>query len=138
MGHAGVCDKPTTLHARTGGATGGIYEFASEEFRKRWWHDVPLDHPSVFEIKCDTLDSLLLEYARNVTYFDFFSLDVEGAEMSVLQSVDFDRVGFGVVFVEADHHNERKNLAVKMLIVKGIPFCAGLRTILLVRESLVS
>ena len=34
-------------------------------------------------------------------YFDFFSLDVEGAEWSVLQSIDFTTSAFGVIFMES-------------------------------------
>lgn len=124
--HAGVCDAPTKLHYFDGikGArnsegpnpVGGIYEFASESFIQRWWKGVPLDHPDVQEIQCDTLDNLLLQHAPQTTFFDFYSLDVEGAELSVLNSIDFNRVGFGVVLVEADGHNEFKNLAMRQLL----------------------
>ena len=55
--------------------------------------------------------------------FDFFSLDVEGAEMSVLESIDFDRTAFGVVLIEADEHNEMKNLAMRQFLeLRGYTF----------------
>ena len=64
------------------------------------------------------------EHTHNIQFFDFFSLDVEGAEFEVLQSIDFDTVGFGVVLVEADHYNNhRKNLAVRTFMIdKGYSF----------------
>eukprot|EP00581_Thalassiosira_minuscula_P016441 CAMPEP_0183717138 /NCGR_PEP_ID=MMETSP0737-20130205/10835_1 /TAXON_ID=385413 /ORGANISM="Thalassiosira miniscula, Strain CCMP1093" /LENGTH=229 /DNA_ID=CAMNT_0025946521 /DNA_START=389 /DNA_END=1079 /DNA_ORIENTATION=+ len=114
--NAGVCNVPQKLHYFGGGATGGIYEFASPTFRQQWWKDIKLDDPRVQEIACDTLDNLLLEHAPTNTYFDFFSLDVEGAEFAVLKSVDWTRVGFGVILVEADNHNELKNLAMRETI----------------------
>ena len=53
-----------------------------------------------------------MKNAPNSTFFDIFSLDVEGAELAVAESIDFDRVGFGVVLVEAvqaDENNAEKN-----------------------------
>ena len=127
--NAGVCADPQTLHYfstvdngvlydkggykdRRSGAVSGIYEFAAESFIRRYWKNIPMNDPRVKEIECDTLDSLLLKNTPEQAYFDFFSLDVEGAELSVLQSTDFGRVGFGIIFVEADDHNEEKNLAI--------------------------
>lgn len=115
--NAGVCDAPQTLHYHDGGAYGqvaGIYEFSSPSFRKQYWGDASVE--GMKEIKCDTLDNLLGVSCANHTFFDFFSLDVEGAELSVLESVNFDRVGFGVVFFEADEHNLAKNLAARTIL----------------------
>ena len=49
-------------------------------------------------------------------HFDFFSLDVEGAEYGVLQSLDFTKYSFGIIVVEADGHNQIKNMAVRTLL----------------------
>jgi hypothetical protein len=47
-------------------------------------------------------------------------LDVEGAEFQVLESIDFDKSGFGIIFLEADEHNTRKNAACReYLFTKG-------------------
>lgn len=82
-----------------------------------------MDDPKVKEIECDTLDRLLLKHATEMNFFDFFSLDVEGAELAVLESVDFERVGFGIIFIEADKHNMLKNLAMRHLLEsKGYSF----------------
>jgi len=50
---------------------------------------------------------------RGILFFDFFSLDIEGAELGAVLAIDFDLVSFGVIFVEADEHNEMKNMAIK-------------------------
>ncbi|KAL9180013.1 hypothetical protein ACHAXT_007983 [Thalassiosira profunda] len=124
--NAGVCARPQTLHyVNSGrGAVNGIYEFASPSFRDQWWPGLEtLDDPRVHEIECDTLDALLLKHAPVQTFFDFFSLDVEGAEMSVLESIDFERTAFGVILVEADEHNEMKNLAMRQFLeLRGYTF----------------
>jgi len=116
---AGVCSQTETLHeVTTGVATpvGGIWEFAAPSFREQWWRDITLDSPGVNEIECNTLDNLLLKYAPHISVFDFLSLDVEGAELSVLESINHDRVQFGIVLVEADGHNQMKNDSVRKLL----------------------
>ncbi|KAL7553795.1 hypothetical protein ACHAWF_017147 [Thalassiosira exigua] len=130
--HAGVCASSQTLHSvqpQSGigvGAVGGIYEFAAPSFREQWWKDIELDGPGVKKIQCDALDRLLLKHAPDTTFFDFFSLDVEGAELTVLESTDFDRVGFGIIFVEADKHNDAKNLAMRRFLEgKGYTYLFG-------------
>ena len=124
--NAGVCDKQQTLHAvySKNPAVGGIYEFAAPSFKQQWWKNIDLENdPRVQQIECDTLDNLLLKYAPEATYFDFLSLDVEGAEFSVLKSIDFDRTQFGIAFVEADEHNEMKNIAMReFLEMEGYRF----------------
>ncbi|KAL3790801.1 hypothetical protein HJC23_004702 [Cyclotella cryptica] len=114
--HAGVCKEPQKLHAVNDGLTGGIYEFAAPSFIEQWWKDLSFDDPKVEEIECDTMDNILRKNAPTTTYFDFFSLDVEGAELAVLESIDFERVKFGIIFAEADKHNERKNLVLKQFL----------------------
>lgn len=126
--NAGVCNERRTLHYVNGsklpsGAVAGIYELASPSFRNQWWKGVSLSSPFLREIECVPMKDVLSEYAADVDYFDFFSVDVEGAEMEVLRSIDYTQVGFGVILVEADAHNELKNLAVKSLIEsKGYTF----------------
>lgn len=118
--NAGVCAEPQTLHYvsinKNRRPMNGIWEFAAPEFKEKWWHGVTLDSPKVHDIACDRLDSLLLQHAPGHTFFDFFSLDVEGAEFEVVKSIDWDRISFGIMVVEADAHNEVKNRAVQELI----------------------
>jgi len=74
------------------------------------------------------MKNILLETVGKNHHFDFFSLDVEGAEFEVLKSVDFDEVSFGIIFVEADAHNSQKNDAVKSLLKeKGYEFLYNTR-----------
>ena len=54
--------------------------------------------------------------ALGVQRDNFFSLDVEGAELAVLRTVDFGRVSFDVICVEADGHDEAKDAAVVSLL----------------------
>ena len=67
-------------------------------------------------IECEPLKSILENHAANTTYFDFFSLDVEGAELEALLSLDYSKVGFGIIFAEADAHNIMKNYALRTFL----------------------
>lgn len=112
--NAAVCEKKGTVHfvKADGSAIGGIYEFASKTFRERWWPGINLNSSQVTEVACTPLSEILAEHIDEANYFDFFSLDVEGAELEVVKSIDYDKVGFGIILVEADEHNEVKNEAV--------------------------
>ena len=113
--NAGVCEKEMDLHwVQSGPAVGGFQEFAHPDFQKRWWSEDDIKNAQV--IKCHTLEQILLDKVGPGFYFDFFSLDVEGAELSVLRSINFDLVGFGVILMEADRHNPTKNMAARELL----------------------
>ncbi|KAL3924227.1 MAG: hypothetical protein SGILL_001173 [Bacillariaceae sp.] len=127
--HAAVCDKRQTIHylskrdGKSGSAVDGIYEFMSESFRHAWWPGISLDTKSdqITEIECVPMNDILEQ--SPYTYYDFYSLDVEGAEFEVVQSIDFEKFSFGVILVEADGHNRRKNLALRTFVEsKGYTF----------------
>lgn len=125
--NAGVCDKPQTLHAVYSDhqAVGGLYEFAiSKSFKEQWWRGIELgDDPRVQAIECETLDNLLLTNAPEAIYFDFLSIDVVGADLAALRSIDFGRTQFGVILVASDEYNEMKNMAMRQfLLTKGYSF----------------
>jgi hypothetical protein len=71
-------------------------------------------------IACQPLRDILAAHSNDTehhsSYFDMFSLDVEGAELEVLKSLDFAQAGFGVILIEADQHNVAKNRAVQTLL----------------------
>ena len=114
--NAAVCEKKQKLHYYAKGAVSGIYEFASPSFREFWWKDITLDSPEVKEINCAPLTDILAENHVETNYFDFFSLDVEGAEGQVLKSIDFDKLGFGIIFVEADKNDPAKDEELRSIL----------------------
>lgn len=141
--NAAVCREPGTLHwvsAKKGnGAVNGVWEFASQDYRDMWWKKVQ-DPATLPTIQCSPLatimDQHLAHQPRVATtlnndqayyYFDFFSLDVEGAEWSVLQSIDWDRTAFGILFFETPQGkpDERKKMVEFMTQTQGyIPYKA--------------
>jgi hypothetical protein len=125
--HAAVCDVKQMVHYVNlkSRPAGGIWEFAAPSFRAERWGGIKLEQTT--PVECLPLAELLQEHVGggggDSFYFDFFSLDIEGAEMVALQSLDFNKVGFGILVVESDEHNERKNLALRMFLQdKGYTF----------------
>jgi hypothetical protein len=117
--HAGVCDTKRSVHyVEGGGPTGGIWELAPQSFKDQWWKGITLDSPKVQVVDCAPLTELLQSHLgrRSSFFFDFFSLDVEGAEFDILKTLDFARFGFGILLVEADVHNPLKNLVVRQFL----------------------
>jgi FkbM family methyltransferase len=51
-------------------------------------------------VMCSPLQDMLEEHAFNVSHVDFWSLDIEGHEMSVLQSIPWNTVSFGAILIE--------------------------------------
>jgi len=72
--------------------------------------------PSSLQVACKPLGAILREAA--VSRVDFFSLDVEGAELTVLQTLDPTAAPsmFGLIMIEQDGRNPTKDSAVRSLM----------------------
>jgi len=60
---------------------------------------------SEIEVRCYTLGELLEQH--NIDHVDYLDIDVEGAELSILENFDFDRFHVSIIAVEnnyRDHH----------------------------------
>jgi FkbM family methyltransferase len=69
---------------------------------------------SIEYVKTLTFDDIMANYP-NRTYIDFLSLDVEGSEFVVLNTIDFSKYKFGLLTIEnngelEDERNKGKNL----------------------------
>ena len=114
-----VCSSPRHVHfIESGdGAVTGILEFMAPSFRAAWHGaDVRELQKAAKTIKCEPLRSILANDLGPARHIDFLSLDVEGAELEVLKTVDFKKQQFGIIFYEADEHNTLKNEMMKSLL----------------------
>ena len=53
------------------------------------------------DVACINFNELIQKY--NISHIDYLSIDIEGGELSVLHSIDFDRVDISVVGVENNY-----------------------------------
>jgi hypothetical protein len=63
---------------------------------------------SIIKVKCYPLNDIL--NTMNIRVVDFWSLDTEGSEVSILKTVDFDSVMFGLLFIESNSVEHRENV----------------------------
>ena len=87
-----------------GGACDGIIEYMNDDhikfFHPNWMNRTLW--PSLPTIDCLPLTDLLLQH--NIVHVDFFSLDVEGAEMEVLRSLDLNKIKVDIFAIENNKH----------------------------------
>lgn len=64
-------------------------------------------HGKNVSVNCASLSSLMMQVGQK--HVDFFSLDVEGAELFILESIDFDDLHFDIVMIEVQEHRDEIN-----------------------------
>ena len=101
---------------RVGSGVGGIYEFMSPGFLSDFYpavfakHGTPAATESMPLVACRPLAPILALFG--IAHVHVWVLDVEGAELQVLQAVDFSSVTFDVIVIEADGSNSTKDAGV--------------------------
>lgn len=124
--NAAVCGKRQIVHYADDASIccRGIAEFMAEQFLKDW-------HPKLVggnfsglpEVRCEPLAGIL--DMLGIQHINFYSLDVEGGELAVLQAVDFSKISFDVLTVEADGLRPSKDQGVvDLLRLNGYRFHA--------------
>ena len=104
---AAICNDTKKVHFSVESGVGGIIEFMSDEFRQSFhkstlykplseWHTIK----NIKIIPCLPLRSVLSSI--NVSHINLWILDVEGAELEVMRTVNFSVVKFDVIVVETD------------------------------------
>ena len=127
---AAVCSSPGLMHYIGGGELGGIVELMPDTFLKRWYPSLlatkmaaarrpgragkKMDWGAVdfnlevdgagkriaaIEVACTSLTAILDHVG--ISHIHFGILDTEGAELEILRTIDFGRIRFGVLVVEA-------------------------------------
>jgi len=115
--HAGVCAETADLHwvEADNRATGGFLEFATESHKKRFFTEENIKNAEI--VHCQRLADILEEEMKEeYLFFDFYSLDIEGAEYATLQTLDFEKVSFGIIFVEASGNDVMRDMALQTLL----------------------
>lgn len=122
--NAAVCSEAMEVHWAEKAdmpAMHGIYEFMSPTFKQHAYPNADINKMKT--ISCVPMASILAKFG--VKHIDFFSLDVEGAELQVLESIDFNCVTFDVITIEDLGGDEEKVGKIKVLLEsKGYIFHA--------------
>ncbi len=89
--------QSTKLNFTTADVLGGLERFM-ESTHKKWIRRKQQQLNQPLTVQCFPLFSVLS--ALGVDHVDYFSLDVEGAELDILETIPFDRITFDVITVE--------------------------------------
>jgi FkbM family methyltransferase len=120
VANAMVCSSSADLHfvEHPDSAINGIWEFMSPKFRERFYPDMTPDRlAKATRVPCLPLGDLL-DYFK-VEHVDLFSLDVEGAEASVLETIDFSRFAASVFVVENLQGDETNGQVRRIMFENG-------------------
>jgi FkbM family methyltransferase len=120
--HAAVCSDPQkVVHyaiGRNNTATGGIWEYASEAHREKYWTGMTIY--DAIPTKCTPLQSILdMTVGTRRYFFDLAILDIEGAEFSALLGIDYNQISFGVIIVEKNADGNINQSVEDLLSSKG-------------------
>lgn len=74
-------------------------------------------YTKIIDVQCYPLMSLLDKH--NITHIDFLSIDTEGGEFDILQSIDFEKIYIDVITVENNYKDTRLR---ELLTKKGFVF----------------
>lgn len=102
--NSAICAEPQVVHYAD---SGGIMEFMVDNYLERFypaalaiqrdqWDSLP------FATKVSCMPLLAILHHIKVKHVNWFLLDVEGAELTILRSIDFSKIIFDVVAVETE------------------------------------
>ena len=99
----------------------------------KWVEDFTHSQYQNITAQCFTLHSLLL--AVDQTEVDYFSLDIEGPELEILQTILFDKIKIKVFSVEYRVHISLKKIHRRMSLEKLENVCSFFRSLGNYREA---
>jgi hypothetical protein len=133
--NAAMCIESAIVHYSSKVGTGGIIEYMSSDFLNMFHSNLyntcippgnltSLDYSTVShlvkEVDCMPLSNVL--NAAHVKHVNYFILDVEGAELTVLKSIDWKLIQFDVLCIETEPHlrpKGYKNKVTSFLLKRG-------------------
>ena len=107
-----VCAPPkTSITLLDRGPMSGNTDTMAKSFKKVW-HDGRKKSVRVDGVLCKPMSS----YIEGLSAVNFFSLDVEGAELEVIQTIDLHKVPVDVFMIELDEHDPERNYKVRQVL----------------------
>ena len=115
-----ICDSWRTAEFRTGGhpSIGGLQETMSEEHERVFFGDNAKKITK--QVLCGPMgDALKMAGVRRV---DFFSIDVEGAELFIVETMDWESIPVHVVMIERREHTEETEKMDRIMVQFGFKY----------------
>lgn len=112
--YGAICTPPQThitFWDSNNSLVGGDRDEMSASFKKRWHKS---NGTGGVLTPCYPMSHYL--QLAEVRHVDFFSLDVEGAELKVLQTINFEQTTVDIFMIELDDHDPAKNYGLRQLL----------------------
>lgn len=109
--------KPTVERFLFASELGGREKEMSDNHKKRIDYSSAINGKRTIFVPCFSLNTILK--ALNVQKIDYFSLDIEGGEFDVLQSLDFEKYYFRTFSIEHNSEIEKRDRMIEFLQKKG-------------------
>jgi len=100
--NSAISSSESDVELLVNGGVSGIRSHMNKNFIDRWH-----PNPTTRKVKTDTLSRIFRE--QQLRYIDLFSLDVEGGELDVLETIDWGSISIYLICIELDTHNPAKN-----------------------------
>lgn len=92
--------------------TGGLTASMASSFREHWHSEMSPED----EYQVDVIPMSKIIRDAELEYVDLLSLDVEGGELGVLHSIDWDVIPIYLILIELDRHNRARNEECRSLL----------------------
>ena len=96
----GIAESTGKQNFRLAGVLSGLVDYYDERHMQRY----NLYAKPVIEVQCYTLESILKKHG--IFDIDFLSIDTEGNELSILKTIDFNKISIDVITVENNYGNK--------------------------------
>jgi hypothetical protein len=118
-----VCASPLTsinfIEGKTAVSRGVPDEMSADYKRKCYNGDI---NDKISSVPCRPMSDFL----KNFTAINFLSLDIEGSELTALQTTDFRKVHIDIVMIDLDDTDPKKNYKIRQYMFNlGFVECLG-------------
>lgn len=102
--------KSVTFQIGTVPAVGGVVEDMTDAHKTQWTNS----STGTVDVPCQLLSDILAK--NKIKHVDVFFLDVEGAELKVLETINWSKVRIDMIVVEKDETNFKTNEMIKKML----------------------
>ena len=115
-----------SIDRRYGGDVSYFSGFIDTPYQEHWPLISQYCDYELVEVETITVDQLFAQYDLP-NYIEFLSVDVEGAELEIFESIDFSKYSFGMIVFEHNDNKDMKKQIGAILTSNGYKLIASLR-----------
>lgn len=111
---AAICDTSGEIEFIGKSPCAGIHSLMDDTHKQQWMQGA---NAETYMVPTKRLDAIFNE--NNIHHVDLLSIDVEGGEQNVLETIDFDKVEIYIICIELDEKNSEKDNACRDILTRN-------------------